>query len=70
MTPCLAMKLGAFPRDVREAVVLIGEDFKFLLDSAPNVSGKRPSFALLPPDLFHGRLTLEKASPIGTVRQC
>src|SRR6058998_3262398 len=25
---CLAMKMGAFPRDVREAVVLIGEGFQ------------------------------------------
>ncbi len=25
---CLAMKMGAFPRDVREAVVLIGEGFR------------------------------------------
>ena len=25
---CLAMKLGAFPRDVREAVILIGEGFQ------------------------------------------
>ena len=52
---CLALKLGAFPREVRDAVVAMGDRYGFQLSpgQCSECLREKPVVRALQPDLIH-----------------